>query len=188
MLTEGCAIDEQIASLLHSDMIAPISAATANANVIGATQLCDYSTLSSPNCLTVAGHALWAQLIMTTAGGTPSSYLHYSIATSGGDSQFVKASPGNLGTITVSQSTTTPMELKLYNSSSAPTCSSATNIVDNIPIPSNTILGGYHITYPNGGRQFSNGISFCIVAFGAPASSTDSGTPAVGVVLSMTYE
>jgi hypothetical protein len=121
-----------------------------------------------------------------TIGGAL-NYHHYSVATASGDTQFVKASPGNVYSITVTQSTTTAMELKLYNLTSAPTCSSATGIVDNIPIPSNVTSPGYHLTFPVG-RVFSTGIAYCITAFGAPAADTDSGTPAVGVTLSMTYD
>ena len=87
----------------------------------------------------------------------------------------------------MTQSTTTAMELKLYNTSSSPTCSSATGLVDIIPIPSNAISPGYHIPYPVG-RAFSTGISFCLVAFGAPAAGTDNGNAVTGATVSMTYD
>ena len=99
----------------------------------------------------------------------------------------VKNAAGTLYTITVTQSTTTAMELKLYNTSSSPTCSSATGLVDIIPIPSNAISPGYHIPYPVG-RAFSTGISFCLVAFGAPAAGTDNGNAVTGATVSMTYD
>ena len=100
---------------------------------------------------------------------------------------YVKASPGNIYSITVTQSTTTAMELKLYNTTAAPTCSSGTGLIDLIPIPPNATIPGYHLIYPVG-RYFSTGISYCLVAFGAPASATDSGNAAAGVTLSMTYD
>ena len=99
----------------------------------------------------------------------------------------VKNAAGTLYSVTVTQSTTTAMELKLYNTSSSPTCSSATGLVDIIPIPSNAISPGYHIPYPVG-RAFSTGISFCLVAFGAPAAGTDNSNAVTGATVSMTYD
>jgi len=98
----------------------------------------------------------------------------------------VKASAGTLYSVTVTQSTTTAMELKLYNTSTSPTCSSGTSLIDIIPIPSNATSPGYHLTYPVG-RAFSTGISYCLVAFGNPAATTDNGNAVVGATLSMTY-
>ena len=123
--------------------------------------------------------------IASAAGGASNYGPIYSAANT--NTAFVKASPGNVYSITVTQSTTTAMELKLYNSTTAPTCSSATGIIDNIPIPSNATSPGFHLTFPVG-RYFSTGIAYCIVAFGAPASSTDTGNAATGVTLSMTYD
>ena len=88
----------------------------------------------------------------------------------------VKNAAGTLYTVTVTQSTTTAMELKLYNTSSSPTCSSATGLVDIIPIPSNAISPGYHLPYPVG-RAFSTGISFCLVAFGGLPLAQTTATP-----------
>ena len=99
----------------------------------------------------------------------------------------VKNAAGTLYTVTVTQSTTTAMELKLYNTSSSPTCSSATSLVDIIPIPSNATSPGFHLPYPVG-RAFSTGISFCLVAFGNPAAGTDNSNAVTGATVSMTYD
>jgi hypothetical protein len=122
-----------------------------------------------------------------TATGAALNYHHYSVATSGGDTQNVKTSAATLYSVTITQSTTTALELKIYNTASAPTCSSGTGVVDNIPIPSNATSPGYHLTYPVG-RAFGTGFSYCIVAFGAPAADTDAGTPVTGVTVSFTYD
>jgi len=120
----------------------------------------------------------------STTMGCPSSSLNYSAATN--NATLIKNGPGSICTITVTQSTTTAMELKLYNLASQPTCSSATGLIDNIPIPSSATSPGYHLTYPMG-RYLGTGISFCLTAFGAPASSTDNGNAATGVTVSFTY-
>ena len=111
---------------------------------------------------------------------------HYYSAASN-NATNVKNAAGTVYSITVTQSTTTAMELKLYNLSTSPTCSSATGIVDNIPIPSNATSPGYHLTFPVG-RAFSAGIGFCLVAFGAPAADTDNANAATGATVSFTYD
>lgn len=138
------------------------SAIPAGANTIG-------------NAVPVAG---------TTGGALSSTWLPSAANT---NTTNVKASAGTLYSVTVTQSTTTAMELKLYNLASAPTCSSATGVVDIIPIPSNATSPGFHLTYPVG-RAFATGISFCLVAFGNPAATTDTGNAVVGATVSMTYD
>lgn len=121
----------------------------------------------------------------TSAGGALSSTWLASAASN--NATNVKNAAGTLYSVTVTQSTTTAMELKLYNTSSSPTCSSATSLVDIIPIPSNATSPGYHLTYPVG-RAFATGISFCLVAFGAPAAGTDNSNAVTGATVSMTYD
>ena len=121
----------------------------------------------------------------TPAGGALSSPWLASAASN--NATNVKNAAGTLYSVTVTQSTTTAMELKLYNTSTSPTCSSATGLVDIIPLPSNATSPGFHLPYPVG-RAFSTGISFCLVAFGNPAAGTDNGNAVTGATVSMTYD
>lgn len=126
----------------------------------------------------------FAPQAIATGGALSSPWLASAVSN---NATNVKGSAGTLYTLTVTQSTTTAVELKLYNSSSSPTCSSATGLIDIIPIPSNATSPGVHLTYPVG-RAFSTGVSFCLVAFGNPAAGTDNGNAVVGITVSMTYD
>lgn len=85
--------------------------------------------------------------------------------------------------------TTTIYYLRLYNSSGAPTCSSATGFVRSIPLapaPSAGLLGGniLSLTIPNTG-DFGNGLGYCITG---GSSSTDNTNAAVGILGSLRYK
>ncbi len=82
-------------------------------------------------------------------------------------------------TITAISTSTTLMYLRLYNTASAPTCSSATSYVSSLPIPPASAsgqAGGFVYTrgIPNTG-DFTTGLSFCITG-GSAGNDNSSAT------------
>jgi hypothetical protein len=99
----------------------------------------------------------------------------------------VKGSPGTIFNISAFNTTTTIYYLRMYNTSSAPTCSSATGFVETLPVPPAAASGGSggFIRPIEQGQQYTTGIGFCIT--GGP-TSTDNTNAAVGVFVSVLYD
>ena len=114
-------------------------------------------------------------------GGADTCYL---TSAASNNSTNCKASAGTIYDISVVNTTATLYYLRLYNAGSAPTCSSATNFVESIPIPASTTGAGIVRTFPTG-RNYSAGIGFCLTAGG---SSTDNSNAATGVYTSIGYK
>lgn len=96
------------------------------------------------------------------------------------NSTNIKASAGTWCGGKGINTTATLYYLRLYNSASAPTCSSATNFVATIPIPASASGAGTDLSFGTFGADFSAGISFCLT--GGP-TSTDNTAAATGVFL-----
>jgi hypothetical protein len=98
-----------------------------------------------------------------------------------------KGSAGNFYGYELYNSTTTVYYLRLYNTSAAPTCSSATGFIRSIPIPPAGAAGGVNGAISN--QQFpvaySTGIGFCITG---GSSSTDNTNAATGVFGEIRYK
>lgn len=107
-----------------------------------------------------------------TGGGTPGHAL--SAATN--NSTNVKASAGTLYSITIVNTTTTFADFRLYDTASAPTCSSATGAVENIPIQSNAVSPGIHLNFGPAGMAFTTGIGYCLTGANADNDNTNSVT------------
>lgn len=118
----------------------------------------------------------------TTANSALTSYLTSAAST---NSTSVKGSAGNVYGISVVNTTSTLYYLRMYNSSSAPTCSSATGFVESIPAPHNTGNGGGISRSWNVPQGYTTGIGFCITGGG---SSTDNTSAATGLYLTIIYK
>lgn len=122
------------------------------------------------------------EIVVPTAGLTG-----YTAAGASTNATSVKGSAGTLYGLSLSNTTTTVYYLRLYNLSSAPTCSSATGYVSSIPIPpaaASGQVGGREIQY-NIGKAFTTGIAFCVTG---GASSTDNTNAATGVFVESLYK
>lgn len=97
-----------------------------------------------------------AQPTPTTSGGLSICFLQ-ALATS--NSTNCKSSAGQIYHIRITNNSTSPAYLHLINSSSAPTCSSATT-VDEIMVPGGT-NGAGAVADVALGEAFATGISFC---------------------------
>lgn len=122
------------------------------------------------------------EVVVPTAGLTS-----YTAAGASTNATSVKASAGTVYGLSLTNTTTTIYYLRMYNTSSAPTCSSATGYVSTIPIPPAAAsggVGGREIT-KNIGQAFTTGIGFCVT--GGP-SSTDNTSAATGVFVEILYK
>ena len=121
--------------------------------------------------------------IATTTGGSSTCYLTSAAST---NSTNCKGSAGTIYSIRAVNTTTTNYFLRLYNASSAPTCSSATGFVETIPILGAAANGG-GIASPNGavGADYGTGIGFCLTGGGG---NTDNTNAATGVYVTILYK
>ncbi len=148
-------------------VVAQPTAADLNATVVGTGTFATQSTL-----------------VGATTGGATSYGLQSAAST---NSTSVKGSAGTLVGMNLINTTTTIYYLRMYNASSAPTCSSATNFVRTWPIPpaaASGQAGGIAASLPVQGVAFSTGIAFCLT--GGP-TSTDNTNAATGVFVNLDY-
>lgn len=118
----------------------------------------------------------------TTTNGTATCFLSSAAST---NSTNCKSSAGNLYAVHVTNTTTTNYYVRLYNASSAPTCSSATGFVETIPALGASANGGVNGRVNVVPQAFSTGIGFCVTGGG---SSTDNTSAATGVFLTLEYK
>src|SRR5262245_23427223 len=102
------------------------------------------------------------------------SHGFYLTSAASNNSTSAKNSAGWLHLIHFTNTTGTTYYLRLYDSASAPTCSSATNFVETIPLPGGTSNGRATVQ----GEPYTNGIAFCLTG---GAGSTDNTNAAVGI-------
>lgn len=122
------------------------------------------------------------EIVIPTAGLTS-----YTAAGASTNSTSVKGSAGTVYGYSLTNTTATIYYLRMYNSSSAPTCNSATGYVATIPIPPASAAGGAggrEIT-KNIGQAFTTGVGFCITG---GSSSTDNTNAAAGVFVEILYK
>jgi uncharacterized cupin superfamily protein len=96
-----------------------------------------------------------------------------------------KGSAGLLYGVEVLNTTSTLYYLRLYNASSAPTCSSATGFIRTIPIPHGTGAGAGVANFYTVGETYGTGLGFCLTGGG---SSTDNTNAATGVYVTLHYK
>jgi hypothetical protein len=129
----------------------------------------------------ISSGVLSAGATAATADSALGCYLQSAAST---NATNCKASAGNFYGVRAINTTATLYYLRLYNLSSAPTCSSATGFIESIPIPANTTGAGIVAIeiIPTG---YTTGIGFCFTGGG---SSTDNTNAATGVYLKILYK
>lgn len=93
-----------------------------------------------------------------------------------------KGSAGNVYGFRFVNTTGTIYYLRMYNSSSSPTCSSATGFIESIPIPASTGGAGLVAIEPMG-EGYSTGIGFCLTGGSSSTDNTNAATGVFGTVL-----
>lgn len=123
-------------------------------------------------------------LIPSTSGGTTPCYIPSAAST---NATNCKASAGQLYGYEIFNTTATAYYLRLYNLSSAPTCSSATGFVRSIPVPPYSAAGGVGgvVIDKSNGEAYGTGLGFCLTGGG---SSTDNTNAATGVYVTLNYK
>jgi hypothetical protein len=98
-----------------------------------------------------------------------------------------KGSAGNFYGYEIYNTTTTTYYLRLYNTATAPTCSSATGFIRSIPIVPAGASGqvGGQISNQQYPVNYSTGISYCITG---GSSSTDNTNAATGIFGEIRYK
>lgn len=107
-----------------------------------------------------------------TGGATGATIL----SAASNNSTSIKASAGTLYSVTVVQTTTTLMDVRFYDTASAPTCSSATGMKLNFPVQSNTVSAGATYNLGPTGIAFASGIGVCITGANANNDNTNATT------------
>jgi hypothetical protein len=163
-------------------------------------------TTDGTYCTNVGGLGS-AQLIITSAGSAatvtinssvtvsscptvpgPSPGIPFTILTAASNNSTVlKASPGTLYSPTWINITTTLMDIRFYDTASAPTCSSATGMKLNYPAQSNAISSGGSAAFPAAGVTFVNGIGVCITGITGSLSNNDNTSAVVGLSLTGSF-
>lgn len=111
----------------------------------------------------------------------------YIVSAASTNSTNCKNAFGNLYGYELFNTTTTVYWLRLYNTASAPTCSSATGFIRSIPIPPAASAGQVNgvILPPMMPIHYATGISFCLTG---GSSSTDNTNAAVGIFGVLKYK
>lgn len=93
-----------------------------------------------------------------------------------------KNAAGNFISYELYNTSTTIYYLRLYNLSTAPTCSSATGFIRTIPIPPASAAGGMGGIVSNNtiGVQYGTGIAYCLTGGSASTDNTNAATGVFG--------
>lgn len=118
----------------------------------------------------------------TQNAGTSTCYITSAAST---NSTNCKGSAGSVYEIHVTNTTTTNYFLRLYNLSSAPTCSSATGFIETVPALGAAANGGVNGRLNGVPQAYGTGIGFCLTGGG---SSTDNTNAATGVYVTILYK
>lgn len=132
-------------------------------------------------------------LVATVDNLAPSSSAAFALSTcpvvsaATNNSTNCATAVANLFGFELYNTTTTVYYLRLYNTASAPTCSSATGFIRSIPIPPAASAGqvGGLIRPAVAPTNFATGLSYCITA---GSSSTDNTSAAVGILGVLLYK
>ncbi len=146
------------------------TAATLNATVVGTGTFVVQAVQSG---------AWNVSAVPTTSGGLTTYFLQPTAST---NSNNVKSSAGQVYWILVENNSAVVNYLRFYNTSSAPTCSSATNMLFQVQIPASTAVGGVNISPPMG-VAFSTGIGICVTSGYATTDTTNATATAISLTI-----
>lgn len=173
----------------------------------GATQVDVMPCVSGSSALSLTtnrSQKIWcnlfgAQAMMLTNSSTgaaydlapeaPSATSAYAVrcgilTTASTNSTSCKGSEARFYGIYVINTTATVYYLRLYNTASAPTCSSATGFIESIPIPASTTGAGFILAMPYP-TQYATGLGYCITA---SSTSTANDNAAAGIFGGVLYK
>lgn len=137
---------------LYNAVIAPVPAQTSKQVDIGATE----------------------SLALTTGGATP---FHLTSSAASNNATLVSTGAHTLYDLQITTTATSVASVRLYDSASSPTCSSATGAVKSFTVIASTSapLGGLVVPLPSQGVAFANGLAYCVT--GAVADNDNTNAP-----------
>ena len=144
------------------------------ANVIGKTGI-DQTTPGTTNAV---------QLIAGSSGGASGGSLLSAAST---NATTIKSSAGSLKSLNWLQTTTTLMDIRLYDvaSFSSSSCASATGLIANFVVQSNAVSPGGSPAFPPEGIAFANSIGMCITGAN---TNTDTTNAVTGLNVNWTFK
>lgn len=120
----------------------------------------------------------------TTQGS--SIYSNGNGSTAGNNTTNIKNGAGTLYSPTALNTSGNLTYIRFYNSTTAPNCSSATNLlIGPLPVPASTTGAGWTINLPSQGVAFSSGISYCLTG---GATTVDNTAASTGTFLLVPYQ
>lgn len=161
--TSGTGGSWTIAALLRGILNAMQSAIAAGANMIG-----------------------YVGLQANTTGGCTEA--HYYMQGSSTNANLVSTGAHTLCGYRVDQLSTVAGFLRLYDSASSPTCSSATGVKDAVPVQSNATSPGSSPNLGAFGEAFSSGLSFCFTNAVGDSDATNWGGTTNNVIVTVWYK
>jgi hypothetical protein len=165
--------------------VAGASTATGNGTASGSIRVSVASDSTGQVALAAGTNLVGEAVPVTTATTTNTALTSFTSSAASTNSTSIKGSAGNVYGIRAVNTTSTIYYLRMYNSSAAPTCSSATGYIESIPIPHGTAAGA-GIAFPQPfGQSYTTGIGFCLTGGG---SSTDNTNAATGVYVTILYK
>ena len=133
-------------------------------------------------------YVLQAQAQTIQGSGVPltgAAYPGVILSAASNNSQLIgPAGAHALMTLEVFNTTAAVLDVRFYDVATAPTCSSATGVVANYPVPSLANGGGFALNFGFNGKAFLNGIGLCITGVNANNDNTNATT---GLNLNYTY-
>lgn len=119
----------------------------------------------------------------TTGGATP---YHLSGGTTAStNSTLIASGAHTLTTLSVENSTATVEYLRVYDTGTAPACSSSTGVTHVILIPANTSGAGVVLPLSVAGEAYVNGIGFCVTG---GVADNDNTAAVAGILINASYK
>ena len=119
---------------------------------------------------------------VTTGGATP----YHLISAAGTNSTLISTGAHTLYSLTVTGLNSTAAYVRVYDTATNPTCSSATGAMHTYPvIGSATAQGGMIVPLPAQGEAYINGLGFCITGGSA---DTDNSAAVAGVIVNASFK
>jgi hypothetical protein len=138
-----------------------------------------YVNLLQGNAVASTSNPVFVSAQPAATGGLTTYFLQ---PIAGTNSTNIKASAGTVYHVSVTNNSATVNYLRFYNTSSAPTCTSATSLVYQLAIPASTSGAGF-VQDISAGLAFSTGIGICVSSGYATTDATNATATAISLTI-----
>jgi len=171
-----------VGGLGAAELLVTTAGSGATVNIVATASV---SQCPAPTVPTTLAPGTTVALASAATGGATSFTI---LSAASNNSTSLKSTPGTLFSPTWIQTTTTPMDIRFYDTSGAPTCSSATGMKLNYVVQTNTISPGGSPVFPDAGIAFTSGIGVCITGITGAISNNDNTSAVLGLVLTGSFK